>query len=69
MDIEPHIEGIAEGIVSIVVAENTLFEEQVSLCCGTGGYHTGNKNLRLDYSAFHNLRKWVQQVLLEHQVR
>ena len=54
MDIELRIEGFAEGIVSTVVAENTLFEEQVNLCRGTRGFHTANRNLHLDYSAFHN---------------
>ena len=69
MDIGPHIEVFAEGIVSTVVAENTLFDEEVNLSRWTEGSHTGNRNLLQDYSAFHNWRKWGQQVLLEHQER
>ena len=69
MDIEPRIEEFAEGIVSTVVAENTLFEGLVTLCRVIGGYRIANRNLRLDYSASHNWRKWGQQALLEHQVQ
>ena len=54
MDIEPRIEEFAEGIVSTVVAENTLFEGLVTLCRVIGGYRIANRNLRLDYSASHN---------------
>jgi hypothetical protein len=67
VDIEPRIEGFAEGIVSTVVAENTLFERQVNLCRVIRGYHIANRNLRLDYSASHNWSKWGQQALLERQ--
>jgi len=61
VDIEPRIEAIAEGIVSMaestVEAEHTLFEEQVNLWREIEGYHTAHKNLHLDYSASHNWRK------------
>jgi len=61
VDIEPHIEAIAEGIVNMVVsiveAEHTLFGELVNLSRGTKRYHIAHRNLHLDYSASHNWRK------------
>ena len=68
MDIEPRIEGFAEGIVSTVVAENTLFERQVNLCRVIRGYHIANRNLRLDYSVARNLGKQRNRELQEQMV-
>ena len=55
VDIEPRIEAIAAGIVSTVVnieeTGHTWFAELVD---GTKDYHTGHRNLHLDYFAYHN---------------
>jgi hypothetical protein len=66
--IEVFAEGIENTVESTVEVEHNLFVEQVCQHCWIEVDRTQHRNLRLDYSAVHNWRKWEQVVLLKHQV-